>query len=202
MRPMQRKGGGHAQDITRERQQGPPPKRTRTPPRRSEGRNGRATPTGPQTEKHMRDRCRTPEKEEHWRESRTLLRLAVTVRTTSKRAGSYRERRESTDRGTKPIRKEIELSTNDNLRWGQVQCRWSWNRIIGYGRTMERAKNSRRPAASASTTRKNALAAAGRKEKPQTEARTPPGRIQGKAPRTTVVRDQVARRWTCNRNIG
>ena len=47
------KGGGHAQDIARERQQGPPPKRTRTPPRRSEGWNGRATPTGPQTEEHM-----------------------------------------------------------------------------------------------------------------------------------------------------
>ena len=38
-RPMQRKGGGHSQDIARERQQGPPHKRTRTPPRRSEGWN-------------------------------------------------------------------------------------------------------------------------------------------------------------------
>ena len=39
-RPMQRKGGEHAQDIARERQQGPLPKWTRTPPRRSEGWNG------------------------------------------------------------------------------------------------------------------------------------------------------------------
>ena len=81
-------------------------------------------------------------------------RLAAAVRTTRKRAGSYRARREPSDRGSKPIRKEIGLSTNDNLQWGQVQCRWSWNRIIGYGRTMERAKNSRRLAASARTTRK------------------------------------------------
>ena len=39
-RPTPRKGGGHAQDIARERQLGPPQKRTRTPPRRSEGWNG------------------------------------------------------------------------------------------------------------------------------------------------------------------
>ena len=39
MRPTQRNGGGHAQDIARERQQIPPQKRTRQPPRRSEGRN-------------------------------------------------------------------------------------------------------------------------------------------------------------------
>ena len=38
-RPTQRKGEGHVQDIARERQQGPPKKRTRIPPRRSEGWN-------------------------------------------------------------------------------------------------------------------------------------------------------------------
>ena len=38
-RPTQRKSGGQAQDKARERQQGPPHKRTRTPPRRSEGWN-------------------------------------------------------------------------------------------------------------------------------------------------------------------
>ena len=67
------KGGGHSQDIARGRQQGPPPKRTRTPPRRSEGWNGRATPTGPQTEEHTRDRCRNPGKGRTLeREPRTL----------------------------------------------------------------------------------------------------------------------------------
>ena len=59
-RPTQRKGGGHTQDIARERQQGPPHKRTRTPPR------------GPPTEKQTRDRCRTPEGEGPSREARTL----------------------------------------------------------------------------------------------------------------------------------
>ena len=39
MRPTQINGGGHTQDIARERQQSPPQKRTRLPPRRSEGRN-------------------------------------------------------------------------------------------------------------------------------------------------------------------
>ena len=38
-RPTQRKGGGHAQGIARERQQSPPQKWTRTPPKRSEGWN-------------------------------------------------------------------------------------------------------------------------------------------------------------------
>ena len=74
-RPEQRKGGGYAQDIARERQQGPSHKRTRTPPRRSEGWNGLATPTGPQTEEQTRDRCRTPEGEELKREARTLADL-------------------------------------------------------------------------------------------------------------------------------
>ena len=38
-RPTQINGGGHAQDIARKRQQSPPQKCTRLPPRRSEGRN-------------------------------------------------------------------------------------------------------------------------------------------------------------------
>ena len=38
-RPMQINGVGHARDIARERQQSPLQKRTRLPPRRSEGRN-------------------------------------------------------------------------------------------------------------------------------------------------------------------
>ena len=71
-RLTQRKGGGHAQDIARERQQSPPHKRTRTPPRRSEGWNEWATLTGPTTEEQMRDRCRTPEGEGPSREARTL----------------------------------------------------------------------------------------------------------------------------------
>ena len=45
-------------------------------------------------------------------------RLAAAVRTTSKRAGSYRARREASDRGSKPIRKDKGRSTNDNRRTG------------------------------------------------------------------------------------
>ena len=43
-------------------------------------------------------------------------RLAASVRNTSKLAGSYRARKEASDRGSKSIRKDIGLSTNDNLR--------------------------------------------------------------------------------------
>ena len=42
-------------------------------------------------------------------------RLADAVRTTSKHAGSYRARREASDRGSKPNHKDIGLTT-DNLR--------------------------------------------------------------------------------------
>ena len=43
-------------------------------------------------------------------------RLAASARTTRKRASSDRARREASDRGSKPIWKDIGLSTNDNLR--------------------------------------------------------------------------------------
>ena len=69
---LKEKGGGHAQDIARERQQSPPQKRTRPPPRRSEGWNEWATPTWPPTEEQTRDRCQTPEGEGPSREGRTL----------------------------------------------------------------------------------------------------------------------------------
>ena len=60
MRPTQINGGGHAQDIARERQQSPPQKRTRLPPRRSEGRNEWATPTWPPTEEQTREKVTDP----------------------------------------------------------------------------------------------------------------------------------------------
>ena len=82
------------------------------------------------------------------------------------------------------------------------QCRWPCKRTYGQGRTMERSNNSRRHAATARTTRKNAPAAAGREEEPPTEALTPSGRIKGKAPRTTLDREQASWRRTCNHNMG
>ena len=45
-------------------------------------------------------------------------RLAAAMRTTSKCAGSYRAQREASDRGSKPIWKEIGPSTKDNRRTG------------------------------------------------------------------------------------
>ena len=71
-RPMQRNSWGHAQEIARACQQSPPQKRTRPPPRRSEGWNERATPTGPPTEEQTRERWQTPEGEGPSKEGRTL----------------------------------------------------------------------------------------------------------------------------------
>ena len=53
-------GAGHARDIARERQQSPPQKRTRLSPRRSEGRNEWATPTGPPTEEQTGEKATDP----------------------------------------------------------------------------------------------------------------------------------------------
>ena len=71
-RPTQRNGWGHAQDIARERQQSPPQKWTRAPPRRSEGWNEWVTPIGPPTQEQTRERWPTPEGEGPSREGRTL----------------------------------------------------------------------------------------------------------------------------------
>ena len=64
------------QDIAIELQKSPPHKRTRTPPRRSEGWNRWATPTGPQTEE-QNARGVGPLK------SKNSHRLAATVRATA-----------------------------------------------------------------------------------------------------------------------
>ena len=59
-RPTQINGVGPTRDIARESQQSPPQKRTRLPPRRSEGRNEWATPTGPPTEEQTREKVTDP----------------------------------------------------------------------------------------------------------------------------------------------
>ena len=66
----------------------------------------------------LRNICETgvgTRKGKHTGASRELPRLAAAVRTTRKRVGSHRVRREASDRVSKPIRKEPGRSTNDNL---------------------------------------------------------------------------------------
>ena len=90
----------------------------------------------------------------------------------SKRAGSHRARRKPSDRGRSPSRRIEGQSQKTTYGWDQVQCRWPCNCTFGHGRTMERSKNSQRPAASARTTRKELAGSC----RPPTEARTPSGR--------------------------
>ena len=161
MRPMQRGGGWHAQDQAIERQLGPPQKWTRTPPRRSEGWNGWATRQG-----LKRNRCEIgvgPLNGKNQLERQELSQTRDRSECYSKRAGSHRVQRESTGRGWSPLpRRRICQAQKTTCRHEEVQGRWPWKRTNGQGRTKERSKNSRRPAASARTTRKNAPAAAGR----------------------------------------
>ena len=72
----------------------------------------------------------------------------------------------------------------------------------GQGRTMERSNNPEDTQSQRGPPGKKAQAAAGRKEKPPTEAPTPSGRIQGKAPWNTRDREQVSLRRTCHHNMG
>ena len=72
----------------------------------------------------------------------------------SKHAGSHRAPRESAGRGRSPTRRRYFQAQKTTFGQEEVQCRWPWNRTYGQGRTMERANNSRRHAATARTTRK------------------------------------------------
>ena len=97
-RPTQRNGVGHAQDKAREWQQSPPQKRTRPPPRRSEGWNEGATPTGTPTEE-QREKSDRPRKgkDQAEREELSLTRCLRVGH--SKRTGSPRAPREPSGRG-------------------------------------------------------------------------------------------------------
>ena len=95
-RPTQRNGVGHARDIARERQQSPPQKRTRLPPRR-EGMSERLRQGLPQRNKREK-KLQTPEGEGPSREGRTLA-DSQPQGGNSKRTGSPRVPGEPTGRG-------------------------------------------------------------------------------------------------------
>ena len=105
-RPTQIKGGGYAQDIARERQQGPPHKRIRTPPRRSEGWNELVTPTGPPTEEQTRDGV-GPLKGKDQVEGLELSQTRVRSEGHSKHACTPRVPRESSGKGRSLTRRRI-----------------------------------------------------------------------------------------------
>ena len=115
-RPTQRKGGGHTQDIAREHQQGPPHKRTRTPPRRSEGWNVERLRRGLKL-RNKREIGVVPLKGKNQRERLELSQTRCRTEGHSKRAGSHRAQRESSGRGRSPSI-QIMQSTKDNLQAG------------------------------------------------------------------------------------
>ena len=116
----------------------------------------------------------------------------------SKHTGSHRAHKRNFRQRPKPNQKETLPSTKDNLRTGGSAVQVAQESTYGQGRTMERSNNPEET----QTQRKKAQAAAGRKEKPPTEAPTPSGRIQGKAPWNTRDREQVSPRQTCHHNVG
>ena len=120
----------------------------------------------------------------------------------SKRTGSYRAHKRNIRQRPKPNQKEIFPSTKDNLRTGGRAAQVAQESTYGQGRTMERSNNPEDTQSQRGPPGKKAQAAAGRKQDPPTEAPTPSGRIQGKAPWNTRDREQVSPRRTCHHNMG
>ena len=152
-RPTHRKGGGHAQDIARERQQGPPHKRTRTPPRRSEGWNGERLLRGLKL-RNKRKIGVGPLKGKNQRERQELSQTRCRSEGHRKHSGSRRAQRESAGRDrSSPVQRYCQAQ---KTYCGQEegQCRWPLKRTYGQGRTKARSENSRRHGTSARTTRK------------------------------------------------
>ena len=151
-RLTQRKGGRCAQDRARECQQGPPQKRTRTPPRRSEGWNERLRQG--RKLRNKREIGGGPLKGKNQGEREELSQTRGRSEGHSQHADSHRAPRESTGRGRSPTIRRYHPARKTTYGQEEVQGRWSRKCTCGQGRTKERSNNPRIPAASARTTRK------------------------------------------------
>ena len=153
-RPTQRNGGGHAQDTARERQQSPPQKRTRPPPRRSEGWKEWVTPTGPPTEEQTREKVTDPGRGRTKQRGKNSRWLAASGRATASAPAApglqenRQEEAEASPEGevSKPKRQPADRSKS---RVGEPGSRPTVR-----GAQMERTKNPPKPAASERYTRK------------------------------------------------
>ena len=184
-RPTQRNSGGHAQDIARERQQSPPQKRTRPPPRRSEGRNEWATPTGPPTEEQTREKVTDPGRGRTKQRGKNSRWLAATGRVTASapaapgRQENRQEEAEASPKGevSKPKRQPADRSQS---RVGEPGSRPTVR-----GAQWREPRIPQNPQPQRGTPGKRAPATAGRKAEPPTEAPTPAGRKEGRVRKTT-----------------
>ena len=180
-RPTQRNGGGHTQDISRERQQSPPQKRTRPPPRRSEGRNEWATLTGPPTEEQTREKVTYPRRGRTKQRGKNSRWLAATGRVTASAPAApgcqenWQEEAEASPEGefSKPKRQPADRSQS---RVGEPGSRPTVR-----GAQWREPRIPQNPQPQRGTPGKRAPAAAGRKAEPP----TPAGRKEGRVRKTT-----------------
>ena len=179
-RPTQRKGGGHAQDIARARQQSPPQKRTRPPPGRSERlRQGLQL-------RNKREKGVRPPKGKDQAEREELSQTRCRSEGHSKRSGSPRavskHKRQPADRSECRAGGPGSGPTVRGAQWRDPRT--------SYDLQLQRGPPG-----------KKEPAAAGRKEEPPTKALTPTGRIKGRVPMTTPDpepgswRQQVTPKW-------
>ena len=182
MIPTQRNGGGHTQDIARERQQSPPQKRTMPPPRRSEGWNEWATPTGPPTEEQTREKVTDPRRgrtKQRGKNSRWLAasgRVTASAPSATGRQENKQEEAEASPEGevSKPKRQSADR------RQSRAGGPGSGPTIRGAQWREPRTPQNLQPQRGTPGKR-----AAERKAELPTEAPTPAGRNEGRVPKTT-----------------
>ena len=182
-------GWGHAQDIARERQQSPPQKRTRPPPRRSEGWKEWATPTGPPTEELARERWQTPEGEGPSREGRTLA-------DSQPHGGPQQAHRQPQGakrivrQRPKPHPKEKAASPKQPADRRQSREGGPGSRPTARGAQWREPRTSHDPQLQWGPSGKRAPAAAGRKPSHQPRYKTPAGRRRAGRPRQPQTRSK------------
>ena len=184
-RPTQRNGGGHAQDIARERQQSPPQKRTRPPPRRSEGRNERATPTGPPTEEQTREKVTDPRRGRTKQRGKNSHWLAATGRITARAPAAPGRQENRQEEAEAPPEGEFSKPKRQPADRSQSRVGEPGSRPTVRGAQWREPRIPQNPQPQRGTPGKRAPAAAGRKAEPPTEAPTPTGRKEGRVQKTT-----------------
>ena len=178
-------GGGHAQDIARERQQSPPQKRTRLPPRRSEGWNEWATPTGPPTEEQTREKVTDPGRGRTKQRGKNSRWLAASGRVTASAPSAPGRQENRQEEAKAPPEGEVSKPKRQpaDRRQSSVGEPGSWPMVRGAQWREPRIPPNTQP--QRGTPGKRAPAAGGRKAEPPTEAPTPAGRKEGRVLKTT-----------------
>ena len=179
-RPTQRNGGGHAQDIARERRQSPPQKRTRPPPRRRRDGMSERLRQGLQQEQ-TREKVTDPRRGRTKQRGKNSRWLAATGRATASAPaapGRQENRHEEAEASPKGEVSKPKWQPADR---SQSRVGEPGSRPMVRGAQWREPRIPQNPQPQRGTPGKRAPAAVGRKA----EAPTPAGRKEGRVRKTT-----------------